>query len=134
MAFKDTLPATQYYTQADPYYYTVDNRPLTDLNNRDNQIADELDARTIVVDVTGAASPTITKIPSGWTVTVNGVGDYTINHTLGYVNYGVQLTVVNLTLGLGYVVAMTSNTVQVRLANSAGSPTHMRFNLLITKY
>lgn len=32
---KDTLPVVHYYTQYDPYYFEVDNRPLKNLEARD---------------------------------------------------------------------------------------------------
>ncbi len=44
MALKDSFTTIRYYTAADPYYYTVDNRPLTDLETIVDFIGDTLDA------------------------------------------------------------------------------------------
>lgn len=133
-AFKTTLPATQYYTQADPYYYTTDNRPLQDLSARDEAIADELDRRTLAVDITGAATCTVNHAPTGWTVVTNGTGDYTITHNLGYTSYIAIPGVLNATQGLVYTVSQTNTAIQVKTTNIAGVATHIRFQLLVTGY
>jgi hypothetical protein len=44
MALSASLTAVQYYTQLDPYFYAVDNRPLADLAARDVQLANEIEA------------------------------------------------------------------------------------------
>lgn len=40
----DLLQLVRFYTPADPYYYTVDNRPLGDLNNNIAIVADAVEA------------------------------------------------------------------------------------------
>jgi hypothetical protein len=134
MAFYSDLEAVQYFTQADPYYYTVDNRPLTNLANRDVQLANELDRRTLAVDITGAASPTVNHVPAGWTVGVNGTGDYTITHNLGSTSYIGQITVVDVAGGFGDVHTLAANTIRVVIRTTAGAAAHKRFQLLITGY
>lgn len=134
MAFNTSLVVTQFYTQADPYFYTVDNRPLVNLDARDTQLANELDRRTIAVDVTGAATCTVTTMPSGWTIVTNGTGDYTITHATGNTNYIVVPTIVNATVGIVYTAVQTGTTIQIKTTNSAGTPTHMRFQLLVMGY
>lgn len=133
-AFKTTLPLVQYYTQADPYYYTVDNRPLVDLKSSIDMLADELDRRTFAVDITGAASCTINRAPTGWTVATNGTGDYTVTHNLNNASYIPQVSIIGATAGTAYVVTYTANTVQVKTINPAGTATHLRFALLIVGY
>lgn len=44
MATSDQLQEVRYYTALDPYYYTVDNRPLTDLNANTLSLAQGVDA------------------------------------------------------------------------------------------
>ena len=134
MAFSTELTAVQYYTQLDPYYYLVDNRPIVDLAARDVQLSDELDKRTLVLDVTGSATPTSTKIPVGWSVVANGTGDYTITHNLADDDYIVIGTVHNATVGILFVVSFDANTITVKTTNSSGTATHMRFNLLVSRY
>lgn len=134
MAFSSSLTTTRVYTQADPYYYTVDNRPIGDLNDRDVQLANELDRRTLAIDITGASTPTVNRVPTGWTVAVNGAGDYTITHNMGNTNYVVQGIAYNSIPGTVYVVATTSTTIQVKTCNSSGTATHMRFQLVVVGY
>lgn len=44
MTLLSSLPAVQYLDDTDPYHYTVDNRPLLNLANRDEAIATAFDA------------------------------------------------------------------------------------------
>lgn len=134
MPFNTSLTTVNYYTQADPYYYTVDNRPLANLAARDVQLSDELDRRTIAVDITGAASCTINVAPAGWSVVTNGTGDYTITHPIGNANYIATGTIFGASSGVFCVVAKTSTTIQIRTFNLVGFATHLRFNLLVTGY
>lgn len=96
MAFKDLLTLTQFYTQFDPYFYTTDNRPLNDLDTRDNQISDELDRRVSFLSINGAAG-TIVSGPTGWTIAKVGTGVFTITHGLNTLNYGVNGTAIHAT-------------------------------------
>lgn len=45
MALKDSFTTIRYFTSADVYYYTTDNRPLTDLKSCLDFLADTIDAR-----------------------------------------------------------------------------------------
>lgn len=134
MAFATSLTTVRYYTQADPYYYTVDNRPITDLAERDTQLANELDKRTIIVDITGSASPTVNALPAGWTVAVSSTGVYVITHGLGDTNQAIIGTAVNATGGVVFCSAKTTTTMTINTVNLAGVATHMRFNLLVSRY
>ena len=51
----------QYYTQSDPYYYTVDNRPLQNLATNDSVLASGVDVATSLL----ASQITITPAGSG---------------------------------------------------------------------
>lgn len=56
---KDTLPVVHYYTQYDPYYFEVDNRPLKNLEARDLGLVAVLTEwenffDTLVTDITEA--------------------------------------------------------------------------------
>ena len=46
MAIKDTLTNIRFYTDEDAYTTATDNRPLTDLKLRDDEVADAVDALT----------------------------------------------------------------------------------------
>ena len=59
MAFKTTLLAVRFYTEFDPYFYTIDNRPLADLATRDDAIADELDRRVTILDINSTAADSL---------------------------------------------------------------------------
>lgn len=128
-----TLTAVRYYTQADPYYYTVDNRPLTDLAARDDALNAELAKRTNIVRAVGSATPTLTTGPAGWTITLNGTGDYMINHTLASANIA-AIGSVEGAVGYVTIFSISSTQVNVRVYNSAGVLTHMNFALQVSQY
>ena len=135
MAFKDTLTNTRLYTEADPYIWTVDNRPLSDLDARDDQLADRIDAINIGrIDVTGAASPTTNSLPTGWSITRNGAGDYTITHNKNTTAYSVIGTCLHATqLYVVVVYALTANTFSIKTAAlTTGTLTDVRFMLQFT--
>lgn len=135
MAFKTSLATVNYYTQYDPYFYTVDNRPLVNLHDRDDAIADELDKRVRLVDITGSASPTTNVLPSGWTITRVGAGDYTVTHNFATVNYGVVGTVMNSTTPyVFYVYAIAANTFSIRTVTLANVATDVRFTCVASKF
>lgn len=62
MATRDNLPAVRLYTATDAYFYTTDNRPLTDLVASDQLLADTIDnlpsTLTFTQSGTGAVSRT----------------------------------------------------------------------------
>lgn len=128
------LTTIRYYTQLDPYFYTVDNRPLQDLESRDNQLNAELDRRTFCVDVTGAASPTTVQMPTGWSIAVNGTGDYTITHNLGYSTYVAVGGIINSAGGTVSITSFDNTTIRLVARNLAGTATHLRFQLRVTGY
>lgn len=128
------LATVRYYTQLDPYFYTVDNRPLQDLASSDDQLNAELDRRTLCVDITGSATPTVNQVPAGWTVAVNGTGDYTITHNLGYTNYVANISVVSTTGGFANIYSFDANTIRVVTRTTGGVAVHSRFHLRVIGY
>lgn len=48
MAIEDTLPEVRLYTEEDPYHYTIDNRPLSDLAARDDALINAIVAVTSI--------------------------------------------------------------------------------------
>ena len=127
MTLKSSLTPVTLFTAFDPYDVDTDNRPLSQLSGRDDAIADELDKRTQIIDITGAASPTINAGPTGWTVTRNGVGDYTIIHALNNTNARIIGTCNNTTPVVLFQYASTANTISVKTVNLSGAATDCRF-------
>lgn len=134
MAFKTSLTAVRYYTAADPYYYTVDNRPITDLHDRDDAIADELDRRTLTVDISGAVSPTTNKLPTGWSINRTGAGIYEITHNLGTASFIVTGNIFGAIPGVVTTTTQSSTLFTVKTVDLAGAPTDFRFQCLVTSY
>lgn len=134
MSFKTSLTAVRYHTAADPYYYTVDNRPLTDLKDRDDAIADELDRRTLTIDITGGVSPTTNVIPAGWSIARTGAGLYDITHTLGNDNFIVTGNIFGASPGVVTTTAQNASTISIKTVDLAGTATDFRFQCLVTGY
>lgn len=134
MALKDTLPEVQFYTEFDPYFYTVDNRPLSNLKERDDILADSIDKKIQLVDVTGAAVPVSNAIPSGWTVTRNSQGNYTITHNLNSSAYSVIGGTIVSASGtfLFNVKALTANTFTISTVSLSDVETDVRFSCILS--
>jgi len=130
---KSILTAVRWYTGADPYYFTVDNRPLSDLKDRDDAIADELDRRTICIDITGQASPITNFLPAGWSVTRNALGDYTITRPSGSTSFIVTGQAYGVA-GVVYTLSITATQINVNTVNMAGAAADFRFHCLVTGY
>lgn len=132
----NSLTAIRFYTDADPYSTNVDNRPLLDLVTNQNMVAGVIDTITLGrVDVTGAGSPTTNAIPTGWTVTRNSAGNYTITHNLNTLAYSVGGTCFHATTP--YVLFVTNyslNTFTVSTVNLSGTATDVRFVAHLTRY
>lgn len=135
MAFKDTLPTIDFYTEFDPYVYNVDNRPLVDLGQRDDAIADELDKRVQLVDITGDPTPVTNELPAGWSILRNGDGDYTITHSMGVTSYGVLGSCTHATLPyVFFVYDVSLNSFSVKTVSLAGAATDTRFTCIVSKF
>jgi hypothetical protein len=126
MSFKDVLNVespVRFYTEADPYFYTVDNRPLEDLDHRDNMLADELDRRLKILDVDGSTS-VVNTAPSGWLFNKQGIGHYTITHGLNIPPSLISVLVSAITNNnpvLAYVSSQTYNSFTVKTVK-VGNP------------
>ena len=135
MSFKTSLPAVDYYTQFDPYVFSVDNRPLVNLHDRDDAIADELDKRLQLVDITGDASPTANQLPDTWTFTRNDVGDYTITHNYNSTGYSVVGTIFNATTPhVFYVYNIGLNSFSLKTVTLASAAADIRFACIVSKF
>ena len=132
MALKTLLTKIRFFTAADPYFYTVDNRPITDLESRDAELADALDAKVLHVDIAGAATPTINYVPSGWTVVRNSAGTYTITHTLNTTAISVTGITVGGDIGVVTLGTVTATTFVVKTYNLSGAATDLKFNCMIS--
>jgi hypothetical protein len=72
MSLLSSLTAIRYYTSADPYYYTVDNRPLTDVDTSLTTIATFIDSFVTVA----SGTVTIASTSNGdILLSPNGTGD-----------------------------------------------------------
>lgn len=132
MAFKNSLTNVRYYTAADPYYYTVDNRPLLDLHDREDALADELDRRTLVIDISGSASPVTNKLPYGWSINRTSTGIYDITHTLGNTNFIVTGNTLGSTPGVVITTSQTTSLITIKTYNLSSTLTDFRFQCLVT--
>jgi hypothetical protein len=84
MKLKDRLNLecpTDFYTDKDPDYLPVDNRPLYDLFRRDEIIATSFEYYSVIVDADGVTG-NINEIPKGWSVSKEGAGIYRVIHNL----------------------------------------------------
>lgn len=136
MALKDTLTSVRFYEESDAYYFTVDNRPVSDLKQRDDLLADRIDTIALGrVDVTGAALHTVNFAPEGWTITRTSAGIYNIVHGLNIdaLTYSVQATVYGVNPAIITVTGITANdiTIQTNLL-SGGAVADVRFSIILT--
>lgn len=134
MALKDSLTAVQYYTQFDPYYYVVDNRPLVNLKDRDDALADKIDSLVFHIDITGGASPVVNKLPTGWSMVRNAVGDYTLTHSFNSLNYLVISGVTGTSPGFISSSAPGLNSFSIKTFNSAAAAADIRFSCIVSRF
>lgn len=138
MAFKTSLTGTRFYTETDAYYVDVDNRPLEDLNSRDNEICDEMDKRVLgVVDISGSATPVTNHLPTDWSIVRNSTGNYTITHSLAFADglkYGVSGTCSDASPRVVYCTSLSANSFTIVTCDLSGVVQDTRFTLFVTKY
>jgi len=134
MALADTLTVVEYHTQFDPYTYVVDNRPLGNLAARDVQLANAIESRTIQIDITGSGTPTLHKVPTGWTCSSSGAGVYTIAHDMATTNFVVVGMIQDAAPGMIHCVSKSSTELNINTTDATGTPAHRRFNLIISRY
>lgn len=89
MALKASFTTIRYYTAADPYHYTIDNRPLTDLKAGLDFLADTMDAgfTTTTLTTTTVATGSTTAL----SITTTGGTQFQVTHTVG-ANRNVTIT------------------------------------------
>jgi hypothetical protein len=143
MALKDTLNGStpiQYYTEADPYFYTVDNRPLQNLKSWLDAICDRIDLMDLGrVDVNGTTagsfnpSTDVYTQPSGWSVARNSAGTFTITHNLSSSSYSVIGSAVGATPSFVSVVSIGADSFQVKIAQYDGTLVDLRFSVVLTR-
>jgi hypothetical protein len=134
MAFKDSLTAVSYYTQFDPYTYVTDNRPLVNLHDRDDAIADELDKRVRVIDVSGSTTPVVNQIPAGWTMVRNSVGDYTFTHGFNTLNYVAFFSATETSPYVTHMYAKAINSFSIKTVNLASVLTDIHFSCMVSRF
>ena len=125
-----TTSQIQYYTPADPYYYTIDNRPLGNLETQIQTIVGQVDLISVGrVDITvsaGAISAT-NSLPTGWSGSRTGTGVYQVttgltatsnsNMSIFAQAYGGSTPLVTLP------AAVTSGTITVTVYNLSAAAT-----------
>lgn len=126
------LATVRYYTALDVYYYTVDNRPISDNASNIALIASYVDKlHPGRVDVTGAATPTVNAAPTGWTVTRSGTGVYVITHNLNTTAYSVLCSCYSA--AVAYVTALGANSFTVNTVNLSGTAVDTQFAASLTE-
>lgn len=89
---------TRVFTEYDPYYYTVNNRPLGDLSKRDEYFADELDSRVVILDIDASTGKIeINALPVGWSIIRKGEGKFKVIHNLNLPVERLSITVSPIT-------------------------------------
>lgn len=135
---KDTLITVRNFEDTDPWYYPILNTSLQNLRDRDNQLADAIDAGGglggSLVDITGGASPSVNYLPSGWSFSRSGAGVYVITHNLGTTSYSVFPSIVSSSPLLISVNNKTSNTFTINMVNLGNASVDARFNCFIPRY
>lgn len=72
MPLKDSFTQIRYHTAADPYHFTIDNRPLTDIKTNLDLLADTMDAGFTSLTLTASTS-VVTPL-----VTTEGTGNLSL--------------------------------------------------------
>lgn len=133
----NSFTPVRFYTQFDPYFFSVDNRPLIDLAANDLVLASAIDGLvTNVLSLLAVvpADPTILTINSA-TPSVAGFGRFTTANTL-------STTITNFTGGIGgqqiVILCNDSHTViqsnGTSISSSSGSNITLITGTLYTLY
>ena len=136
---RDNLTPPVYVSDSDPWIYTVLNNTLTSMKNRDDQLADAIDAGgglggfPISVTVTGGTLST-NYLPASWPVTKTGTGLYTITHGIGNTNYIVLPAVVNTAPLVATLASLSNNSFVISVFNQSGTLTDSSFTSFISRY
>ena len=125
MAISDSLTAVRYYTALDPYYYTVDNRPLTDLNTNVETVAEGSQASINAEKAVAIASGFVARGYAQQNYMVGLVsypGDLTLNVDRAFLNqqYEIDSNDSRVVPHLGLIVD-TTNLGPFNAATSSGN-------------
>ena len=136
---RDTLTAPIYFQDSDPWLFSVINSSLTSMKNRDDQLADAIDAGgglggfpLAVTLASGVLS--VNYAPSSWSVTKTGTGVYTISHTIGNTSYIALPAIVSTEPLVITASNYQNNSFVISIFNQAGTLTDSSFNCFISRY
>ena len=134
MSLTSQLTTIRLFTAADPYNYTVDNIPLSQVSTNLTTITSYVDKmHPGRVDVTGAATPTVNAVPSGWTVTRTGTGVYTITHNLNLAANGYSVLGSCYSAAVFYASALGANSFVANTVNFSGTAVDVQFVCELTE-
>lgn len=86
MTLKASFTTIRYYTAADPYHYTIDNRPLTDLKTCLDFLADTMDAGITTALLTTTAITTASA--TALSISTSGGIQFKVANTASAINFG----------------------------------------------
>lgn len=134
---RDNLVTARVFEETDPWLFSVLNDSLTTMKQRDEQLADAIDAGGglggAIVDIVGETS-SVLRMPSSWSITKVSTGTYNITHSFGTVSYTVFPGVVSETPLNITISNLSSNSFTVVTSTSAGVLTDTRFSCFVTRY
>lgn len=134
---RDNLVTPRTFLETDPWLFSVLNTSLTTMKLRDEQLADAIDAGGglggVIIDIVGG-TPTINRLPAGWSVSKVGTGGYQLTHNFGVASYTVFPGVVSSSLASITVSEISTNSFKVNTFDSVGAPVDIRFSCFVTRY
>lgn len=134
---RDNLITPRTFQDNDPWLFSVLNTSLNTMKQRDEQLADAIDAGGglggAIVDVVGGV-PIVNRLPPGWSVDKVDTGVYTITHNFGVASYTVFPGVVSETLSSITISSVTGNSFTVTTTDAAGVLADRRFSCFVTRY
>ena len=136
---RDNLTPPRYFEDSDPWLYTVLNESLVAMKDRDDQLADAIDAGGGLggypVSVTvNSGILSVNYAPASWTITKTGTGVYTITHNLGTTDYIALPALVSTTPLLVTASNYQNNSFVISIFNQSGTLTDSSFNCFISRY
>lgn len=132
----DLESPVEFFTEKDPtWFLPIDNRPLYNLNKRDEVLVTYLDNAIKIVDFNGITGNT-NEIPVGWSVVRQAEGTYLVVHNLGLTTSSVNILVSVGSFGaaLAFVSNQDSMSFVVKILDiETSSLTDSRFVANVTK-
>ena len=134
---RDNLITPRTFQHNDPWLFSVLNDSLTTMKQRDEQLADAIDAGGglggVIIDVIGG-TPTTLRMPPNWIVAKTDVGIYTLTHNFGVASYTVFPGVVSTTMANIFISSLDVNSFVVNTTDGAGAAVDVRFTCFVTRY